>query len=101
MAPRGPRADRIAVVPRYAPPCGERAGFYGAMHLEGFDGVLAFGEVVRDAYIRRAAYDALLLGSQLNPLDEGWAGVGPANTPPVTAFRNYRGEELGIHLLSL
>jgi len=22
------------------------------MHLEGFDGVLAFGEVVRDAYIR-------------------------------------------------
>jgi hypothetical protein len=70
-----------------------------AMHLEGFDGVLAFGEVGRDAYIRWAAYDALLLGSQLNPLDEGWAGVGPANTPPVTAFRNYRGEELGIHLL--
>jgi hypothetical protein len=40
-----------------------------AMHLEGFDGVLAFGEVVRDACIRRAAYDALLLGSILSTRD--------------------------------
>jgi hypothetical protein len=65
---RHPARRRLRpALPRHPPPRGERPGGHAQFDLRRYDGVLAFGDVLRERYLRRA----------------GRAAPGPGTRPPT------------------